>query len=46
MKHRLQVANNNWYDVEEISSTWYQITNVEGDKADLIGTLVRQTTRR
>jgi len=45
MKHRLQVANNNWYDIEVISPTWYQITDVSGDKADLIGTLVRQTTR-
>ena len=45
MKHRLQVANNNWYDIEVISPTWYQITDVSGDKADLIGMLVRKTVR-
>lgn len=45
MKHRLQVANNNWYDIEVISPTWYQITDVSGDKADLIGMLLRKTVR-
>lgn len=45
MKHRLQVANNNWYDIEVISPTWYQITGVSGDKADLIGMLLRKTVR-